>query len=526
MRVDRRDLGMLVAVALLGVGIGWFFTGPHQLVLINWDNGAYVSQESRSHNLWHNPPWNAHTAINQFYVAGARVVGLFGGTVIDGFRLIDSLCVALSGMLIADCVRRLLGSRLLGGLFALAWMTAWVNVFLALTLEDNLLFLTAAAAIVRLCLLYADGLDVRRSAAVGALVGMAFLLSFQSVLYLLLPLYTLLVSYGRQRRWRELGVRLLALFGGLFAMLIGWALFVAATSHVITIGMMMRAIFSRPVPSSLPSNLGETLHMLGDVNGQLRRLGIAAGYQISHTAYDLPAWGIDWRIVGGLTLGLLLAGNVVLTVWAIRRRSLRLHLGAAFLLGFTVLTSIYKDVDYAYLKRFDFVPLLFVPLVAACLAETRLLERRGVRVGLSVLLGVLVLTQVSLGVRWQRKALAAYPHLEQPNALPHPERAWYGRDGKSWFGWFRDIRQTHPQACRYVFSLEDVIDGSWNFDITASLHSEVPAHLVIGDPGAVVRWRYPPHMLKLEDARPLASACAYVSDGARRLLAAPPPKHK
>jgi hypothetical protein len=129
---------------------------------------------------------------------------------------------------------------------------------------------------------------------------------------------------------------------------------------------------------------------------------------------------------------------------------------------------------------------------------------------------VLVIVQCGLAWRWDRGFLAKKPALATwTGAIPN----WgnYGRDGLSWYGWFRRVRQQSPGACRHVLLLEEIRFGNWQFDVDAALWSELPDHVVVGDPLQVAGWRYPPHVLTSSEAAPLArEACAWRSPDAER----------
>jgi hypothetical protein len=98
----------------------------------------------------------------------------------------------------------------------------------------------------------------------------------------------------------------------------------------------------------------------------------------------------------------------------------------------------------------------------------------------------------------------------------------FGREGKSWFRYFRDLDREHRDACTLVLSYGEIADSTWNFDITGSLYSEVHDHLVLIDQAMMNRFspthrRVVPHWVRAEEAR--LPACAWVSSEAREVLA-------
>ena len=133
---------------------------------------------------WSDAPWNAHFAIGHVYLIGVYLATALGGTIIDGFRLMDALAFGLTAGLLSDAARRLSGDRWLGALCALAWATAWVNLLFLFTLEDNPLYLPAAAALFWLVVARRDRWTARQSVWAGALAAWAALQSWQALYYL------------------------------------------------------------------------------------------------------------------------------------------------------------------------------------------------------------------------------------------------------------------------------------------------------------------------------------------------------
>ena len=99
----------------------------------------------------------------------------------------------------------------------------------------------------------------------------------------------------------------------------------------------------------------------------------------------------------------------------------------------------------------------------------------------------------------------------------------FGREGKSWFDYFRSLDRAHRDACTLVLSYGEIADSTWNFDITGSLYSEVKSHIVLVDDEMMARFRptarrVVPHLLHVRDAAKVP-ACAWVSPAAKELLA-------
>jgi hypothetical protein len=270
-------------------------------------------------------------------------------------------------------------------------------------------------------------------------------------------------------------------------------------------------MFSRPSGSF-------AMRSVADVRGQLRVLGVAMSYFVAHGAYDLPKLPLSPEWLGGVTWALLLAALALATWWSWRRRRWPLHVLAASACLFCAVTPLYKDVEYRYLIRYDFLPPIAVLLIAGACGEWR--ARASWRVGrasLAAALGAIVFVQCALAGRWDQHRLANYPTL--PTWLgPHPRDGWYGREGKSWYAYFRGVRLLHPGACRHVLALDEIADGRWNLDVVGSLWSELPAHEVIA-PGGVKGWRFPPRTVEpAAAAKYRDDGCTVFSDDARRVL--------
>jgi hypothetical protein len=491
-------------------------TTPRLIALINWDNGVYIAAIARGDQSWSGTPgyWNAHLGILHAYLLGWWTARPFGGTVIDGFRLSTAVFYAATCTIVFATARRVTGRTLVAAAFAAVWATAWVDFHYLLILEDNPLFLAPAAAVVCWCLLRADAWTWRDSLATGVLCCGAFLGSWQALPYLFPPTYMALLSPRRSLRTRLIDATLVvtAALGAMFL----WNAFMAATSSN-TFAQLTHNVFSRPqAGGGMPKSSTEMLHLLVDVKSMLETLGNAAAYHLTFNAYTLPHGPpLPPWILGVMVALVLLAIFVAVTWWSWRTRRPAAHVLAATLLLFSYITAIYRDVGYTALKRFDFVPLIGVVLAVWAFGELqarRPWPRRDTLLALAMI--ALSLVQLRLGLDWTFRQRSSYA---QPSA--------YGRDGMSWFDYFRHIRRANPTACRYVFSLDEIENGNWNLDLTGSLWSELPNHLALVTDAEMPRskpasWRFRVNFALLNDARAqsLVPSCAWLSDDARRLL--------
>ncbi|MSP61466.1 MAG: hypothetical protein EXR72_14190 [Myxococcales bacterium] len=293
-----------------------------------------------------------------------------------------------------------------------------------------------------------------------------------------------------------------------------------------------------PEPSFFPRGWPAIKKTLLGVTTILDTLGTGFAYHLSHSAYRLASrpFSLSFATLGAIAFGGQVAIFTGATLWSWRLRQWTMHHLAASLLLFTAITSLHRDLaGYAELKRFDFVPLLLVLLLARALGE--LFPPRSKRprrlVAVWAALALLVAGQTALGLKWGPAFRATYVATAPWDVVPHPEPMMYGREGQSWFEYFRRIRERSPNACRHGFTIGELADASWNFDLSGSLWSELPDHLAIGESAQiaamrVARWRFPPRIMPVAQARAghTAEGCAWVSAEAARLLAKPTPTRR
>lgn len=503
----RTGLHVGLAMALCAFVLAWVATSPRFLALINWDNAAYVGAYTTGRLTWSSMPWDAHFAIGHIYLLGVALARGLGGTAIDGFRLTEATFFAAAAMLLGMVCFALVQKRLLAGLLTLAWMTAWVNMHLLFTLEDNILYLAPGAGVIWLSAKHVGAWRRAHSLGCGALAAMALLISWQAVLYLGPPIYAALIGGPRQRSVWQRATAAAWVIAAFVAGLVGWCLLLAATS-TLPAKDLLRVLFRRPDTLGTPELV--PLLIVG-------RLGVAMAFLLSHSAVWVPKPPLPFAVLGVVTLAVMAALFIGTTWWSLRLRDYKMHVLTASMLLFALLTPTRHDVAYAYLKRFDFLPIMLVLLIASALSHVPSLRARRLT---AAALALITMIQGTLAVRWEHRYLAFYPALPAYSTLPHPERSWYGREGRSFFGYYRRLRQTTPQACRHVFALIELWEGSWNFDIPASLWSELPDHLAIGDADLVKTWRFPPRTVTLEQfyEQQIDKPCNWYSEHARLLL--------
>jgi hypothetical protein len=522
----RRDKLWDAGVIVLALLFAWLCTLPSAIALINWDNAAYIAETASGVYQWTHVPWSSHLGVGHEYKLGVWLMQALGGTVIDGFRLVNALVFAASCWVLFDAGRRLMQSPLGAAVLTLWWATVWVNLHYHLILEDNILFLAPAAAMLRLCVLRLNAWRARDSLLCGMFCLLGFLGSYQALPYMGAAIYAALLGPGRGllRRVRDA----VLVGGGFLGAMVTWMLLMVSTSK-LTWKVVTHQVLMGPDPLYMPRSARAILAYILDGHSLFETLGNGVLWNLSFHAYKLP-WHhpVVSRFVLGLVATLLMLALLGLaTYWAWKTRQWAAHILVATMLMLTLSTSLHKDLEeYTGLKRYDCVPLIMTFLFAIVLAELRQRDRlRKLAVALVVVIGLVIPVQFAFGLRWSIKERARYVTASSWNRFPHPEPMQYGREGKSWFNYFRDLDRAHRKACTLVLSYGEIADSTWNFDITGSLYSEVHDHIVLIDDDMMARFRptvrrVVPHLLSVRDAAKIP-ACAWISPAANELLARP-----
>jgi hypothetical protein len=512
------DGGVIVWAILFA----WLCTLPSAIALINWDNAAYIADIASGGYDWSHMPWSSHLGIGHEYQLGVWLSQALGGTVIDGFRLVNALVFAAACWVLFDAGRRLMQNRLLAVLLVLLWATVWVDLHYHLILEDNILFLAPAAAMLRICVLRIGAWRPRDSLLCGMFCLLGFLGSYQALPYLGAAVYAALLGPGRTilRRLRDAVLVGVGFLGSLGA----WMILIVSTSK-LTWKVLTHQILMGPDPLYMPRSLRGILAYVFDGHSLFETLGNGVVWNLSFHAYKLPGQPIISRWTLGLLATLLMLAMLVFaTRWAWKSKQWAAHVLVATMLLLTLSTSLHKDLEqYTGLKRYDCVPLIVTFLLAILLAELRRRERlRKLAVALVVVIALVIPVQFAFGLRWSIKERARYVTTSSWNRFPHPEPMQFGREGKSWYGYFHDLARAHRDACTLVLSYGEIADSTWNFEITGSLYSEVKSHIVLVNDEMIARFRpsarrVVPHLMNVKDAK--IPACAWVSPAARELLA-------
>ncbi len=494
---------VLLGAAGAGGLFGWVATSPSLSLGINWDTAAYAAEVASGRLGWSAVPWSSHYALGPLYVAGAALARLVGGTVLDGFRLLNALALGVTAALVAAAAGRLSGGRALALGIVGWWLAWWGLVRLACTWEDNVLFLPFGAAALVLALVRAPEWRPRDGLVAGALVGAGSLVSWQAAAYLFPPLYAACAVGGSPRplvrRARDGALIVLAFL----AARIAWAVFYAVTSRGVPLRTLLATLFARPEPSFFPRGLHGWWELARAWRSVLRHL--AVGF--------LQVLGPWWREGSPRGAALVLAGVAILIIalaaavltWRHARhtRIPTAHLIAATAAALLVASALYVDLPVDKYKRYDFLPLVIALALAAALGRTRAARRPWLV--LAPLLGLQVF-------------LAAFSHSHFTAALATAQPAgYYTRDGETWYAFARRLRARTRDRCGYLFTFPEVQHARYQLEIPAALWSELPGAQVLDAPAEAATWRRP---LPVAPAAPTLRGCEWLSTDSRNTMEA------
>jgi hypothetical protein len=512
----RGDTRFVAAVAIVAGLLQWLATSPRWLVHINWDAASYLHQAASGNMLWSSPTWTAHAVLQYLYLGACALARSIGGTPADGFRLLNVLSFGATAGVLAAAAVQLLKSRLLAALVVGLWATAFVTMFLTFTLEDNIVFMVPAALLFALFASRALRWRWRDSIYAGLLASACVLLSVQGLLYVV-PTFFFLVALPRPAR---LGRRIAdgAVAGVAFAA--GIALFVVFFLAVCSLPwrQSLAHLMTRPT-STFPESKMALIAQLLDVAASLRTIGIAASLHLFQNKRPLTSPSALLAL-GAAIMALQGAAVVATALWARRGRRWLPFLFASVLFGMTVMMSLYRDVEYAYLKRTDFVPMLSAFLVMAVLHGIRL--PTGWRRITAGAVGLGIAWQLATGLAWRAHEVASYQTLDT-TILGKRLPGYHGLPPEgSFLRHYRDLRRANPHACSFIFDFEEVKHGRWNPDITGCIWSELPRPKVAIAPAVMNRWPRSLDALDPAVAKNTALGCEWYSPAAQKTLGIAP----
>jgi len=514
MRHRSREGFFYVACALLAFAWAWTISSDTLAVRLNWDSANYVGLYASGAANWSTLPWNSHFALGPVYWIGHALVAPFGGSVLDGVRVMNALALAVAATGFLFVARTLCDKAWLAAGFTALYVLSWGIGILVQTFEDNVLYLPWVVWSLAWSLSRIGQWRPRDSVVCGALVAGGSLVSWQAGLYLFAPM--LIASFfGGTGRTVSRRVGDTSLCGAAFVVSVcAWVLFHAVTSEGLTARQLFSVVLSRPEPSFFPKDWNEVVRLVGSPRRIARHLGTGIMYEAGPIALEshavrsfLPQLGLIWF--------LLVAGSAAAaSFWA------RIHDGASLrrirvatvlivLLALTLVTAVYVDLPSDKYKRYEYVPLLLSVLGAAVVGSgLGFLARPFWRRATAVFLTLAVVSQIALVLGHARRYRTEIESRQPPG--------YHGRDGVPWYVYFRRLRSETPDRCVYLFTQDELSHGRYQLEIAAGLWDALPDHRVIGEPGAGEDWRVKVNRLGIAEARGLRS-CMWRSPGVEKI---------
>jgi hypothetical protein len=515
-RLSRGDVRFVAAVGMLAALLQALANSPRWLVHINWDAASYLHQAASGNMRWSSPTWTAHALLQYLYLAACAPVRWLGGTPADGFRFLNVLCFGATAAVLAAAAQRLLKNRVLAALAVGLWATAFVTVFLTFTLEDNIVFMVPAALLFALFACRVERWRWRDSVYAGLLASASVLLSVQGLLYVVPTFFFLLAlprPAGLVRRIADGAAAGVAFVAGI-ALFVGFFLVLCRLPWRQSLVHLM----TRPT-STFPASKTALVAQLLDVTASLRTVGIAASLHLFRNSRPLTSPSALVAL-GAAVMALQSAAVVASAVRARRSRSWLPFLFASVLFGMTVMMSLYRDVEYAYLKRTDFVPMLSAFWIVAVLRDLRL--PAGWRRIVTGTLGLALIGQLATGLAWRGHEVASYQTLDT-TILGRRLPGYHGLPPEgSFLRHFRDLRRANPRACSFVFAFDEIAQGRWNPDITGTILSELPKPKVVVSPAVMKSWPRPLEALDPAIAKGSLLGCEWSSPAAQKALGLAP----
>ena len=481
------------AVALVGFVWGWVISGPAWAEGINWDTASYVALYASGQGSPLDLPWNSHYALGPIYALAGAVARACGGTWVDGVRLACASAMAAAAFCFATFAQLRTGPA--GVVWGLLYVASWGVSRLALTLEDNVLYLPFACAAVLLALHHADAWSWRLSLIAAVLVAGGALVSWQAGLYLFPALYVAAFVGGKARSWQTRAKEVAITLATFVGTCVIFVLLFRMLSSRNSLATLLHTLFSRPSPSFFPRSLHDLVTLFSD---QRVFAQVAAGVCAQVSAGRAACTALSASL--GLIIAVLVTAAVIFSLVRARATSRwRGHVAWISFAAIFVATAFYVDLPDDHYKRYEFIP-LFV-----CVAGLLGMERAA-KVPL-VALRMAVAVSVVLSA-WGTLAQARTYRRNLPETTPP---GYLGRGDEPWFVYFRRLRHEHPSACLFTLRLDDsLLHGRYQLEIPAALWSELPAHQLVGFPGAMRDWPRKVNVVA-PSALPPARACEWRS---------------
>jgi 4-amino-4-deoxy-L-arabinose transferase-like glycosyltransferase len=479
----------------VGFAWAWLATSSALVMGINWDTASYIAHYASHQGAPTDLPWNSHYGLGPVYGFGALLARAFGGTYIDGVRLLGALALGATAFVLARFGQARAGRA--GVLWALLYVVSWGVAQLVLTLEDNVLYLPVAAFSLVYAITNADNWSWRNSVIAGSVVGTGVLISWQAGLYLFPALYVAMfcgVAQSRLQRLKQVAFVFAAFTATLLIFVAVFHSFAPRHSWM----QLLQVLFSRPEPSFFPKTFAEVGALFVNRRSVFAQLAIGLRGEVLLNA----AGSSEWLPSVGISVLVLAAVAAAWSWW--RARTTGKWRGAVAwvsLVAILVATALYVDLPADRYKRYDFVPLFFC--VGAAFVTSWMKGAR-LRIGMSVVAGALVLASLWLSVSEARAYRRRLPQTQPAN--------YQGRGHEPWFVYFRRLRTDHPQACLFTLPLDaSLLHGRYQLEIPAALWAELPDHQLVGDPELIKDWPVKVKVVLPTDLKP-AKSCEWRAD--------------
>ena len=463
---------------------------------INWDTASYVAHYASGQGAPTDLPWNSHYGLGPVYAAGAAMARAFGGTYIDGVRLVGALSLAATAFVLARFGQARAGRA--GVLWALLYVVSWGVAQLVLTLEDNVLYLPFAVFSVVYALAHADSWSWRNSVIAGTVVGIGVLVSWQAGLYLFPSLFVAMFCSEEQRALSPRLKQVVLVFVSFMATLLGFVVVFHLFAPRHSWLQLLQVLFSRPEPSFFPKSFAELGALFVNRRSVFAQLAMGLWGEVSPN----PTANNAWLPSVGISLLVLAAVAAAWSWW--RARTTRKWQGAVVwvsLVAILVATALYVDLPADRYKRYDFVPLFIC--VGGVFAMSWV---KGARLRMAMSFGVGALVLASL---WTTIAEARAHRQRLPQTQP---TNYQGHGNEPWFVHFRRLRAEHPTACLFTLPLDaSLLHGRYQLEIPAALWAELPDHQLVGDPELVKDWPVKVKVVSPSDLKP-AKSCEWRAD--------------
>lgn len=514
LRMTASPYAMAIVVAVLvAASIGWLCTSPSLSMGINWDTAGYAA-EIGSGKVWASLPWNSHYGIGHIDWLMMHFMPIIGMTALDGVRAANAIALMWAAVALVYCARAIGHPARIAIIVACLYLTAWGTLILVFTWEDNVLVHPAALTTLAICLTRFNSWRAKDSIFVGAMVGIASLMSWQGVAYIFPAGYAAFVAGDSRPWWKRTRDAFLVPIS-LVIMRLTWAFCFWLSATKLPLSRLLRVAFERPSPNYLPETLSGWLTLLGKPREMLIHAGIGVTHELGPGIRDMPGIAAYYPLLG---VSLIALGLLLCSIFAIFFRKhvdpkLRFLCIAFFFL--TATSIVYLDLPIDKYKRYDYLPVFAaIGIPTFCIWIQNHISRNWFRGFCQWALYLLIIAQSIAGYRWNRQW--------HGKLLTNDPTNYAGYKGQTWFSYIRSIRKQHPNACSYIFAFPEVSNGRYQLEIPASLFSELKHPVVIGAPDGVSRWPRPLPLGDLHSVKASLHGCEWTSEPARALLAAGP----